>query len=177
MFLDVDLEEWRVSSSQIPTSLPTTTTTATTTRRTSRRSSSLTSQTSHSLLKRIVKRDKSSTRTPQWTLNLRNSTAIRHDKKQTLHVGDCVILHGAEHSLSYIGKVLKFYQNKSTKQDLVKLKWYYSPEETPIGRQETDLPVSSNNESFPMTISISFFSGCSVREYTRGRKCHVDYKI
>lgn len=133
--LDVNLEEWRVSSFQIPSTI------SPTTRRTNQRSLSSISQTSHSSLKRISNRERSLTKVPQWTLNLRNSTVIRHDKKQTLHVGDCVILHGVENSLSYIGKVLKFYQNKSTKQDLVRLKWYYSPEETPSGRQENDLPV------------------------------------
>lgn len=148
--LDVNLEEWRVSSFQIPPSF------CPTTRRTTRRSSSLVSQTSQSSLKRISNREKSSNKVPQWTLNLRNSTVIRHDKKQTLHVGDCVVLHGVENALSYIGKVLKFYQNKSTKQDLVRLKWYYSPEETPIGRQENDLPVSWAKRSFFSIISLRF---------------------
>ena len=161
--LDVNLEEWRVSSFQIPPSFPSTI------HRTTRRSSSLTSQTSHLSLKRISNREKSSNKVPQWTLNLRNSTVIRHDKKQTLHVGDCVILHGVENSLSYIGKVLKFYQNKSTKQDLVRLKWYYSPEETPIGRQENDLPVSWIKRSFFRLFLLFFRVHCT--------RVHISMKI
>jgi hypothetical protein len=38
--------------------------------------------------------------------------------------------------------VIKFYHNKSNQQDFVRLKWYYSPQETPIGLQENDLPVN-----------------------------------
>jgi hypothetical protein len=82
---------------------------------------------------------------PQWTLNTRTSTIRRHDNKEILRVGDCVVLHGVDKSLSYIGKVLKFYHNKSTQQDLVRLKWYYSPQETPIGLHKNDLPVSTKN--------------------------------
>jgi hypothetical protein len=91
-----------------------------------------------------VKKEKtsSSTLVPQWILNNRNSTICRHDTKEVLRVGDCVVLHGADKSLSYIGKVLNFHRNRSTQQDLVKLKWYYSPQETPVGLHENDLPVS-----------------------------------
>ncbi len=102
--------------------------------------SSSASMNSNSSLKRLRKA-KPSIVVPQWTLNSRNSTICRHDKKQTLHIGDCVVLHGIEESLSYIGKVLKFYHNKSTEQDLVRLQWYYSPQETPLGLHENDLPV------------------------------------
>jgi hypothetical protein len=135
--LGINLEEWRVSSFQIPSTSPTT-------RRNSRRVSSSASINTNSSAKKL-KRAKSSSSSivvPQWTLNPRNLTICRHDKKQTLHVGDCVVLHGVQKTLSYIGKVLKFYHNKSTDQDLVRLKWYYSPQETPIGLQENDLPVS-----------------------------------
>jgi hypothetical protein len=134
LFLGINLDEWRVSSFQIPSSLPIT-------HRTCRRISSSASMNTNSSV-RSIKKTKSSIVVPQWTLNPRNSTICRHDKKQILRVGDCVVLHGVEKSLSYIGKVLKFYHNKSSEQDLVKLKWYYSPQETPIGLHENDLPVS-----------------------------------
>jgi hypothetical protein len=136
--LGINLEEWRVSSFQIP--LP-----STTTRRTSRRVSSSASMNTNSSVKK-VKQTKSSSASsivvPRWTLNHRNLTICRHDKKQILRAGDCVVLHGVDKSLSYIGKVLKFYHNKSTEQDLVRIKWYYSPQETSMGLHENDLPVS-----------------------------------
>jgi hypothetical protein len=132
--LGVNLEEWRVSSFQIPSVLPTT-------RRTCRRMSSSASRNSNSSLKRL-KKEQPAIVVPQWTLNSQNSTICRHDKKQIIRVGDCVVLHGVDKSLSYIGKALKFYHNKSTEQDLVKLKWYYSPQETPLGLHENDLPVN-----------------------------------
>ncbi|CAF3311065.1 unnamed protein product [Rotaria socialis] len=132
----INLEEWRVSSSQILPILSIS-------QRSSRRSSSTTSLTTNSSSKRI-KIEKpacsSTVEVPQWTLNIRNSSICRHDTKQVLRVGDCVVLHGVDKSLSYIGKVLKFYRNKSTQQDLVRLKWYYSPQETPIGLHKNDLP-------------------------------------
>ncbi|CAF4081677.1 unnamed protein product [Rotaria sp. Silwood2] len=132
----VKLEEWRVSSFQLPSTLSTS-------RRTPRRVLSTASINSSSSEKK-VKREKivssSSVIVPQWTLNTRNSTICRHDNKQVLRIGDCIILHGIDKSLSYIGKVLKFYRNKSTQQDLVKLQWYYSPQETPIGLHKNDLP-------------------------------------
>lgn len=137
--LGINLEEWRVSSFQIPSSSPVTR------RRISRCVSSSASTNTNSSIKRIS-RQKSSPSSivlvPKWTLNSRTSTISRQDKKQILHVGDCVVLHGIDKTLSYIGKVVKFYHNKSTDQDLVKLKWYYSPQETPRGLQENDLPVS-----------------------------------
>jgi len=106
-------------------------------------SASINTNSSAKKLKRVKSSSSSSAIVvPQWTLNPRNLTICRHDKKQTLHAGDCVVLHGVDKTLSYIGKVLKFYHNKSTEQDLVRLKWYYSPQETPIGLQENDLPVS-----------------------------------
>ncbi|CAF0854162.1 unnamed protein product [Rotaria sordida] len=132
----INLEEWRVSSFQIPSSLPTS-------RRTSRRVSSTASINRNSSTKK-VKKDKTSSSSsvivPQWTLNTRNSTICRHDNKQILRIGDCIILHGVDKSLSYIGKVLKFYRNKSTQQDLVRLQWYYSPQETTTGLHKNDLP-------------------------------------
>lgn len=137
-FSGVNLEEWRVSSSQILSILPVS-------HRTIRRASSNTStSTCSSTKKRKMEKPAalSSLKVPQWTLNTRTSTICCHDNKQTLHVGDCVVLHGVDKSLTYIGKVLKFYRNKSTKQELVRLKWYYSPQETPIGIHENDLPVS-----------------------------------
>jgi hypothetical protein len=130
--LGVNLEEWRVSSFQIPSSTPTT-------RRTSHRASA----NSNSSVKKERTLSSSSKLVPQWTLNTRHSTICRHDNKQILRVGDCVVLHGIDQSLSYIGKVLKFYHNKLNQQDSVRLKWYYSPQETSIGLQENDLPVST----------------------------------
>ena len=127
------------------------------TRRTCRRMSSATSMNSNSSAKRI-KTAKSLPVVPQWTLNSRNSTICRHDKKQVLRVGDCVVLHGVNESLSYIGKVLKFYHNKSTEQDLVKLKWYYSPLETPLGVHEDDLPVSVSSSSSDNELNSFFLS-------------------
>ncbi|CAF3503633.1 unnamed protein product [Rotaria sp. Silwood1] len=136
LLVGVNLEEWRVSSSQIPSTLPTS-------RQTSRRVLSTASINTNSSAKKVKKEkivSSSSVIVPQWTLNTRNSTIRRHDNKQVLRIGDCIILHGVDQSLSYIGKVLKFYRNKSTQQDLVRLQWYYSPQETSIGLHENDLP-------------------------------------
>ena len=132
--LGINLEEWRVSSSQIPSILPTN-------RRNSSRRLSVASSNTNTSLKRVRETSLSSKKVPKWTLNIRNSTICRHDNKQVLGIGDCVILHGVDKSLSYIGKVLKFYRHKSTQQDLVRLKWYYSPQETPMGVHKNDLPV------------------------------------
>ncbi|CAF0712464.1 unnamed protein product [Adineta steineri] len=128
----INLDEWRVSSFQIPSS-------PSTSRRTCRRVSSNSSSNTTGSIKKVKKEKISSIIIPQWTLNPRNSTIRRHDNKETLHIGDCVILHGVDKSLSYIGKVLKFYYSKTLQQDLVKIQWYYSPQETPVGPHENDL--------------------------------------
>ena len=122
------MEEWRVSSFQVQPSISD---------RSRRRSSS-------SVQKRSLskKPPKPVDVIPSWTLNTRTSTITRQDTKEIIRVGDCVVLHGAEKSLSYIGKVLKFYRNRSTEQDLVRLQWYYSPEEIPQGQHKNNLPVS-----------------------------------
>lgn len=143
----VNLEEWRISSFQIPTSISTS-------RRTCRRrlssSSSLPTIQKNDPIKKLKKEKSSSSSSsspdivPVWTLNTRTSTITRDDTKETIHVGDCVILHGADQSISYIGKVLKFYRNRSTQQDLVRLQWYYSPEEIPKGHSKNNLPVSAS---------------------------------
>ena len=137
--LDINLEEWRVSSFQIPSS------STPTARRRSRHLSSCTSSDTSLSVKRFKSEKPSSSSTPaipQWTLNHRNSTVCRHGSREVLRTGDCIVLHGANQSLSYIGKVLRFYRNRTTQQDLVRLKWYYSPQETPVGVHENDLPVS-----------------------------------
>ncbi|CAF0931456.1 unnamed protein product [Didymodactylos carnosus] len=53
-------------------------------------------------------------------------------------IGDCVIFNGRKKNLSYIGKVLKFYQTRN--EDIVKVSWYYSPQETSMGLIDQDLP-------------------------------------
>ena len=106
---------------------------------------------------------------PQWVLNTRNSTLSRPDNNEVLRVGDCVVLHGADKSLSYIGRVLKFSRSRSTQQDLVRLKWYYSPQETPVGLQSDDLPVSLPKISFHILIELVAFLQGALYEST-----HID---
>ena len=127
-----------MSSFQIPSSKPSA-------RRSSRHLSSCSTSDASSSVKRFKSEKPSSSSTatiPQWTLNHQNSTVCRDGSKEVLRTGDCVVLHGANQSLSYIGKVLRFYRDRTTQQDLVRLKWYYSPQETPVGVHENDLPVS-----------------------------------
>lgn len=81
---------------------------------------------------------------PPWTLNTRNSILRRHDHRETIRIGDCVVLHGVDKSLSYIGKVLKFFFDKASEQNMVRIQWYYSPQETPKGVRKNDLAVSSH---------------------------------
>jgi len=138
--LDINFEEWRINSFQIASLFRTNRHSASCASMKTRRNSS-----SSSSVKRVNKTKSSysaaAAALPQWTFNSQNSTLCRHDKKQMIHVGDCVVLHGVDRSLSYIGKVLKFYHNKSTKIDMVRLKWFYSPNETRNGIQDNDLPV------------------------------------
>jgi hypothetical protein len=138
----VNLEEWRVSSFQIASS--TSTRSRSSRRATSSCSSIIPSNTSIKKAKKEKQRSKSPPPViPQWTLNTRNTAITRADTKEIFRIGDCVVLHGADKSLSYIGRVLKFSRNRSTQQDSVRLKWYYSPQETPVGLQSDDLPVSA----------------------------------
>lgn len=128
---------------------------------------------STSISTRNVKQPKNSrkpSKPPQWTLNTRNSTITRGDKKEVLRKGDCIILHGANQSLSYIGKVLKFYKDRETQQDLVRLKWYYSPKETPQGQNDDDLDVSFLEQKVPHHI-LSF---CSRWKGALYESTHID---
>ncbi|UJR28903.1 hypothetical protein I4U23_010121 [Adineta vaga] len=130
------LDEWRVSSSQLPTS----SSSSSSSRRRSCRTASNASTSTTTSLKRLKSAKTSPIILPLWTLNSRNSSLRRYDNKETILIGDCVVLHGVDKSLSYIGKVLKFYHNKSIQQDVVKIQWYYSPHETRKGVRKTDLP-------------------------------------
>ena len=136
--LGIHLDEWRVSSSQIqPTS-------GKHERIARHRSSSSSVNKNQKPIKKLRRDAKSvsAMKIPVWILNIRNSTVFCTERKETLQKGDCIILHGTNQSLSYIGKVLKFYRDRETQQDLVRLQWYYSPEETPNGVIKKDLPVS-----------------------------------
>ncbi|CAF0972132.1 unnamed protein product [Adineta ricciae] len=133
----INLDEWRITSYQLP-STPSSRSSSSS-RRTSRRVSSNVSNSTTGSVKRLRPVRTSPIKVPPWTLNVRNSTIRRHDNKETIRVGDCIVLHGIDTSLSYIGKVLGFYHNKSTEQDMVKIQWYYSPRETPKGVRKADL--------------------------------------
>ncbi|CAF1397952.1 unnamed protein product [Adineta ricciae] len=133
----INLDEWRITSYQLPST--SSSSSSSSSRRTSRRVSSNVSNSTTDSVKRLRPVRTSPIKVPPWTLNFRNSTIRRHDNKETIRVGDCIVLHGVDKSLSYIGKVLRFYHNKSTEQDMVKIQWYYSPHETPKGLRKTDL--------------------------------------
>jgi len=135
----VNLDEWRVSSFQIPSTISE----RSQTRQRRRCSSTSTLIPVKRTLTKKPRKEKiasSDDLPPSWSFDSRTSSIVRQDTKEIIRLGDCVVLHGVDKSISYIGKVLKFYRNRTTEQDCVRLQWYYSPEEIPKGFHKKNLP-------------------------------------
>lgn len=62
--------------------------------------------------------------------------------KETLHIGDCaVFLSTGRPHLPYIGRIESMWESWGSNM-VVKVKWFYHPEETKLGKRHSDGKVS-----------------------------------
>lgn len=58
--------------------------------------------------------------------------------KETLHIGDCaVFLSAGRPNLPYIGRIESLWESWGSNM-VVKVKWFYHPEETKLGKRQSD---------------------------------------
>lgn len=58
--------------------------------------------------------------------------------KETLHIGDCaVFLSAGRPNLPYIGRIESMWESWGSNM-VVKVKWFYHPEETKLGKRQSD---------------------------------------
>lgn len=58
--------------------------------------------------------------------------------KETLRIGDCaVFLSAGRPNLPYIGRIESLWESWGGNM-VVKVKWFYHPEETKLGKRQTD---------------------------------------
>ncbi|ELK12255.1 BAH and coiled-coil domain-containing protein 1 [Pteropus alecto] len=81
--------------------------------------------------------------------------------KETLRVGDCaVFLSAGRPNLPYIGRIENLWESWGSNM-VVKVKWFYHPEETKLGKRQSDgkIPHSPDNVFGPSSLAQIEFSG------------------
>lgn len=65
--------------------------------------------------------------------------------KETLRVGDCaVFLSAGRPNLPYIGRIESMWESWASNM-VVKVKWFYHPEETKLGKRQSDGKVRAGS--------------------------------
>ncbi|MEQ2217124.1 hypothetical protein XENOCAPTIV_022285 [Xenoophorus captivus] len=73
--------------------------------------------------------------------------------KETVRVGDCaVFLSPGRPQLPYVGRVESLWESWSSSM-VVRVKWFYHPEETRLGKRHRDGKVSARKSSYGLSLS------------------------
>lgn len=74
--------------------------------------------------------------------------------RDTVRVGDCaVFLSAGRPNLPYVGRIENFWESWTSSM-VVKVKWFYHPEETKLGKRHRDGKVS-HDEDYNFIIAVN----------------------
>lgn len=73
-----------------------------------------------------------------------------------MRVGDCaVFLSAGRPNLPYVGQIENFWETWTSSM-VVKVKWFYHPEETKMGKRHRDGKVSDEKNVIVLTLTMTF---------------------
>lgn len=74
--------------------------------------------------------------------------------RDTVRVGDCaVFLSAGRPNLPYIGRIENFWESWTSSM-VVKVKWFYHPEETKLGKRHRDGKVSRDGDHNSVKVAV-----------------------
>ncbi|RMB95237.1 hypothetical protein DUI87_28224 [Hirundo rustica rustica] len=94
--------------------------------------------------------------------------------KETLRVGDCaVFLSAGRPNLPYIGRIESMWESWASNM-VVKVKWFYHPEETKLGKRQSDGKVATSHGRQPRAGPGSGSDGALSPQNALYQSCHED---